>query len=400
MRYLLGAFFLGSEGIVLAGTTSAIDPVMGATRYLIFLISAFLVVAYWKTIFSMVSENLITCLLSSVAMGSLFWSISPYLTLLPVTRLFGWSLFGAYFSARYTLQGQLKILSSAMLLILLTSIVFVLALPSAGIEAGIHLGAWRGIFWHKNSLGFFMSLASCFFLLTSIETKGVEKIFWLACTLLATVLLLFSKSTSALAILVITLLAFLLYRTVRLESRAFAAIFCAILLLSGSVLSWLQGNFESVVTALGKDPTLSGRTDIWLAVIKKIYERPFLGTGLAAFWDKAGPAADVWKEVGWLAPKSHNGFIDLGAELGLVGIALFIASFLLTFQRALQWAKVGRESYSFWPLLYLTIFLLYNQTEGPIIAGTFTWILYLSLSLSLQAALKERRHFIQQGQTF
>ena len=44
-------------------------------------------------------------------------------------------------------------------------------------------------------------------------------------------------------------------------------------------------NFKRVTGVLGRDPTLTGRTEIWRFAIKSIASRPFLGYGYDVFWD-------------------------------------------------------------------------------------------------------------------
>lgn len=382
--------FYGSEGIDLAVIASPIDPVMGGTRYLIFLISASLLILYWKTASSTILKNPFLWILVLIAALSISWSTDPPLTQRAVLMLSGWSLFGTYLAVRYTLRGQIKIVSAALVIIMLITVGFAAAFPAYGFDAGVHQGALRGAFWHKNTLGFFMCLSSCLFFVNSVCSAGKERAFWRVLNLLAIVLLLLSTSISALVVTFVTLLALTFYKTFRWDGRLFVAIFCMTILALGSIVSLLQGNFEIAVTTLGRDASLSGRTDIWLAVVDKVSERPLLGYGVGGFWSKHGPAIEVWKTIGFTPSKSHNGFVDLAAELGLVGVAIFCFSFFSTFGRAIQWAKTDKELYSFWPLIYLTIFLLQNQTEGPIIGG-FTWVIYLAVSLSLGPATNEKR---------
>lgn len=382
--------FYGSEGMDLAVIASPIDLIMGGTRYLIFLISASLLVLYWKTASSTILKNPFLWILVLIAALSISWSTDPSLTQRAALMLSGWSLFGTYLAVRYTLRGQMKIVSAALLIIILITVSFTAVFPAYGFDTGVHQGALRGAFWHKNTLGFFMCLSSCLFFVNSACSIGKERIFWRVLNVLAAVLLLLSTSVSALMVTCLTLLALSFYKTFQWDGRLFIAIFCMSILAVGSTVSLLQGNFEVAVTTLGRDASLSGRTDIWPAVIDKVSERPFLGYGVGGFWSKRGPAIEVWKAIGFTPSKSHNGFIDLAAELGLVGVAIFCFSFFSTFGRAIQWAKTDKNLHSFWPLIYLTIFLLQNQTEGPIIGG-FTWVMYLAVSLSLGPAIDEKR---------
>jgi O-antigen ligase len=76
---------------------------------------------------------------------------------------------------------------------------------------------------------------------------------------------------------------------------------------------------------IGKDPTLTGRTELWAYVNYYISERPVLGWGLYAFWASANPAAEeIWSEVGWTPPHAHNGLLEMLLEVGIVGTAFFV----------------------------------------------------------------------------
>ena len=80
---------------------------------------------------------------------------------------------------------------------------------------------------------------------------------------------------------------------------------------------------------LGKDPTLTGRTDLWALVWPDIWLRPVLGWGLTAFWIPGNPAADeISTTLGWVVPEAHNGLLEVLLELGFVGLAVFGAILL------------------------------------------------------------------------
>ena len=75
-----------------------------------------------------------------------------------------------------------------------------------------------------------------------------------------------------------------------------------------------------VLKALGKDPSLTGRTDIWDALMREVAERPWTGFGYQAFWGKDSvPAAFIRAETQWPVPSAHNGWIDLLIQLGWPG---------------------------------------------------------------------------------
>ena len=64
---------------------------------------------------------------------------------------------------------------------------------------------------------------------------------------------------------------------------------------------------EASLQLIGKDPTLTGQTEIWEFVIRKIWERPVLGWDFFAFWSMSNPhAAEFNDMLHWVVPQAHQ----------------------------------------------------------------------------------------------
>jgi O-antigen ligase len=98
-------------------------------------------------------------------------------------------------------------------------------------------------------------------------------------------------------------------------------------------LTLTSGQFGSRVEDLqGQDSTGSGRVNLWRAAWTSIEERPILGLGYGAFSTVSNdlmletPETDlsdfVIREQG---PEAHNSYVGTAAELGVVGLVLFLA---------------------------------------------------------------------------
>lgn len=83
--------------------------------------------------------------------------------------------------------------------------------------------------------------------------------------------------------------------------------------------------------------TFTGRTPVWTYLIERyISERPLLGAGYGGFWT-GQRINDVSANVPWsIIIYSHNGFIELALDLGLIGVALFCLILSATFVRSAQ----------------------------------------------------------------
>jgi O-antigen ligase len=85
---------------------------------------------------------------------------------------------------------------------------------------------------------------------------------------------------------------------------------------------------DVILDFLGKDATLTGRTDLWYFVKLCIAQRPLFGWGFDAFWVTNNPAAnEISTNLGWVVPQAHNGLLELLLEVGAIGTSLFAIVF-------------------------------------------------------------------------
>jgi exopolysaccharide production protein ExoQ len=146
-------------------------------------------------------------------------------------------------------------------------------------------------------------------------------------------------------------------------------------------------DLDSMAGMLGRDSTLTGRTNIWAMALESIAERPVLGYGYNAFWNVAPEADRISTILHWKVPHAHNGFIDLTLQLGVVGLALYLAIYFVAIRRAVNLANATPEQEAIWPLAYLAFTLLYQMTESTILAGnTFVWMIFVSTVCSVSMA--------------
>jgi exopolysaccharide production protein ExoQ len=76
----------------------------------------------------------------------------------------------------------------------------------------------------------------------------------------------------------------------------------------------------SLLHSIGRNSTLTGRTEIWSAVLAQ-HTNPILGTGFESFW-MGNRMQSVWdmSQVG--IEEAHNGYLEFYVNLGLIGLAL------------------------------------------------------------------------------
>lgn len=269
-----------------------------------------------------------------LALASALWSIDPQVTLRRCVALAATILFAYFAVARFELDRLIRLLALAMLINALGSIIVSLALPRVGVATPSHPGAWNGVFGHKNTLGWMMILMSiCFqWLLVNDREQRGQAVFGLVVCLGVTSMTQSVTAFVGIGIAALLRLSLSVSRVPPLP-RLWLLYGLGMLGVGGSlgmVTFWTE-----IMTALNRDPTLSGRVPLWSELIGLIFQNPFLGAGYNAFWLDWNPDVQaLWQIIGWQPPDAHNGILDLAVQLGVIGAALGVAPMLLSIARS------------------------------------------------------------------
>jgi exopolysaccharide production protein ExoQ len=359
----------------------------------IYFITFCLLLLRWKKVIPVISKGGIFWLLFGLAAASFFWSYSPELTRTRVVALSGTMLFSLYLASRYTLKEQLHLLGWMFGVAVVSSIIFAILLPKYGQMGGFHAGAWRGIYNHKNGLGKNMVLSTVMFCLLALSAQKRRWLLW-SFVGASVMLIILSHSTSSILNLLISLTILAILPILGWNYLFVVPILIAIFAIGIILYLLLTTNAEQAVGALGKDLTLTGRTNFWPLVFDKILERPWLGYGFGAFWQGLdGPSAYVWNASTFKAPNSHNGYLDLCAELGFVGFSIYATAFITSFQQALTNIRRIKTPDTFWPISIFGAIVLSNLTESALVVqNNFLWVMQVSIffSISLPQPTKDR----------
>ncbi len=353
---------------------------------LIYFITFILLAIRWKSFLSVLFSNKFIWILMGINCFSYFWSINPSQTMRFSIYALGTTGFGLYLAIRYTLREQLDLLAWTYGLLLILSLLLAIAVPSYGLMGGVHEGALRGVFTHKNQFGAFMAPGGVIFLLNAFRGEKYSWVYW-GLLVLNCGTMVMSQSTTALGTFFVMLLLCVIYRIFRWRYEVMISAILAVTFVGFALLIWIAGyvGSDSLVGLVGKDTTLSGRTDIWRYVWDQIQLRPWLGYGLAAFWNGYdGPSGYVQLAMKIAVIYAHNGFLDIWLSIGLVGLSVFLISFFTTTSQSLALLRKTNSPEGFWPLLFMTYILLSNLTEGTITTmNSSFWAIYAAISYSL-----------------
>ncbi|MEG4177730.1 MULTISPECIES: O-antigen ligase family protein [unclassified Microcoleus] len=320
------------------------------------------------------------------------WSQTPEISFRASLAIWGVTLVSIYVGKQYSwvdIYGLLRWLSGLLAL-------WVVVKPNPGLD-----GCWSGVLGHKNPFSFQMANTASLWILYAVKDRKYRYLS-LFITLIALVAL--QKGCSgASRILTVVLISLWSYLALLKKLPVKWAFVCFILFLVGSIgISILVlNNLEAIVVdGLGKDMTLTGRTDFWPLIIDRVNQNnPIFGYGVAGFWQPwrglENPAYGIIvAKTGFVPPHSHNGFIDILCQLGWGGLLLLILSFINNIFRGIKYLVKESFPESALPLYLLTFMLMTNLTEGGLFGvGTYwCWYVVLSVKLSLDTTAKDNPH--------
>lgn len=250
-----------------------------------------------------------------------------------------------------------------------------------------YTGGWEkmccGVAMEKNALGCDALVCALFMVWDFLEMRNrtnskMEKLdICNRCVLLFIVVWLLDKAKSSTAlslfilgtiILICSRFAFVRIHIRRLGTYSLAA---------GSVVLVLYSFPEmdqAFVDLMGRDMTLTGRTEIWREVLKEPIN-PLLGTGYQSFW--IGPRAEKYWERWIFHPnQSHNGYIETYLNGGLLGLGLLIVM-LVGAGAGLKKTVLLGSSYSTLRFAYFAVMVFYNWTEAMFDKLSPSWFVLL-----------------------
>lgn len=258
-------------------------------------------------------------------------------------------------------------------------------------------GRLQGVFGNANSLAYVALLGIIVFAIR-FASRAPRRSFLLAWIALA--VFLFVRAGSATAMLaaagvaVVLATALLMRTSNRPGGRTRYYLAYAVVALGGLVALWaFRGQ---VFTLLGRSSDLTGREGIWSAVAERAGERPLLGWGFATPWVPSDPFFDRWIiDHGVTVMQAHNMWLDVFLQVGAVGVALLVLTFLAFVWRAWffavdrpRWDLVADRPYSavtLLPTLLAALLLVQGLAEsGPLLG--WGWMLLVMLAYKIKQA--------------
>lgn len=335
------------------------------------------------------SPLIILCVL--YAGVSMLWSIDPAVTLRRAIALLLTTYIGLTFAAYFSWARMVQIIALGFFVVALFCFAIVFMDPARGIMSEIHPGAWRGVFVEKNQLGGMMTkgliVSMCAFAL-----RPKRWWFYVPAGLMCFALVLLSTSKTSLLISLLSILLFVFLKVYRTNPFMRIPLIFGLVASIGLFAGLMFAIPEAMFGLIGKDPTLTGRTDIWTLLSQAIEQKFWLGYGFGVYWqDPLGPSYIVRQVLQWGVPSAHNGWVEIWLSCGVGIVIIFAVHCLVTLGYSLRSIKTGgRETY--FVILMLVAYFGFSLSESAILQqNSLSWILFVATCAKLFSGEKAFR---------
>ena len=274
----------------------------------------FVVILASRNIRNLVFQCWPICALVAVAFISVTWSRNLTATIQSSNTYMTTALFGLVIVGVLPQFQCIRFVIRVMALGCLLSVLWVFLFPEVAVHQltdpyqTVHAGLWRGVFSHKQGLGYFsgLTIGLLLFYRTSIFSTPLLALF-VACSFAC---LIGTRSATGIVAAVITLaLLHMAYFVTRFPIRFRKAIFVKFAIgLAAIGIGFKLGILNYVIVQiLGKSTDLSGRADFWPIMLQNFYNsgKSLLGGGFGA---GLGAELSEWS--------IDNGYLEKFVEFG------------------------------------------------------------------------------------
>jgi exopolysaccharide production protein ExoQ len=332
-------------------------------------------------------------------LASMLWSEFPIPTVKRLVQEFGTVLIAAVFLTESDPKLSVRVVFARVSYILFPlSVVFMRYFPHIGRNVSTVSGAHMvsGVADHKNSLGQLAMVFLLVLLWDFVETrkdgtaptgKGERWARYINFGIGIYLLFVSESATSLMCFLLGLAMFFTCERLSRIRNAKQLFMLGAFSIVFALILNQRYGLTSQVSMAMGRGENLSGRRQIWEKILEK-ETNPMLGHGFRGFWETDQGMA-VWQEleVNRLLT-SHNGYLEIYVQGGLIGLFL-LAAFLWSTglnaaDKLVRGDPLGRLGVIFWPIL-----LIYNATESAFLQVGVLWFAVLIVTWPNSLAREE-----------
>ncbi len=346
---------------------------------------------------SLLARNAAPLLLFALMAASILWSSVPWVSTKRFIKAIGLlGVLAVLLTDADPYQSLKFLLRRFCWFVLPLSLLYVYLAPGLGVGYGYDGTPMNvGICFSKNNFGQAAAIGLIFGMLGASDREPRDGRAWsLALAGLSLVALYVSHSATSLLVAaygvgVLMLLSLAAYASIGYTGAIVTLL--VVLAVSGAKLTEelvvRKPLVPMAIAAMGRDATLTGRTDLWRDVAAVAARRPVTGHGFGSFWvGDVGVGADIWHRYLWRPNQAHCGYLDVYAELGMLGLGVLALAVVTGVAQSLAMLRTD-YGYGRARLVLIAASLAINVTESSFCRAIhLLWFVALAAIASPPAA--------------
>ena len=338
-----------------------------------------------RQVVALLRGNAFICLYFLYCGVSIFWSDFPGVAFRRWPRALGdLVMMLVVLSEPDWLAGLKRLLTRTGFVLVPLSILFIRYYPDLGRSYGADgTPYWGGVTGGKNSLGMICLIFGLAFVWRFLgvyrDRNAPDRKRRLIAHGVVLVMVLYllreAHSATSLACFVLAGGVMLLASRTAVARRPLLVHLFIALVISLSVFALFFNSRGDLVETLGRNSTLTGRTEVWKRALG-IVQNPIVGSGFESFW--LGRRLDWMRMLDYGLNQAHNGYVEIYLNLGWVGLVLLGAMMVRGYRNItvrLRQDQAGGVSSLM--LAYFVIGVIYSCTESGFKMMSPIWIFFL-----------------------
>jgi exopolysaccharide production protein ExoQ len=332
-----------------------------------YLIVVWLLMINARRVIAQALQMRLLTLLALFTICSALWSQDPFRSAYNGAFYLIETLFAFYLVLRFDPEEILSIMMMAGVSLSVLSLIMVFLFPQFGVNQSARDGlAWTGLFTDRTSTGkcmLYLLTPAIIFRRRSFNNRHMLYI------LLMLIMVFMAHAATARVILLFYIALMISMSLSRKFGRRSSLLIIGMFIAAGALIAVVGlPILPRLLGALGRNATLSGRTEIWHLVLASIAKRPLLGYGYYSFWQGfKGESANIILGAHWMFGYAHNGILEICLQLGLVGTALFFATLFQAMGNAWFCLRNGCPPAVQWYVGIIGLTAVYNIDESTVL---------------------------------
>jgi O-antigen ligase len=381
--------WLGLLGLNVGGASLEEGSPVDALFYIILIVAGLRVLARRQVALTeIVRHNRWLTIFFVYCFLAIFWSDFPFVALKRWIKVLGQPIMVLILFTEPDFEVALTVLMKRVAYVIVPiSILFIKYYPAYGRGYSEWTGqvAYYGITFGKNALGYDCLILGLFFTWYLLKVlkfpKGKfrrnELILCAGFLFMIGWLLNLAQSSTSLVCLSIGI-ALMLLLGLKWAKKEYLGTYILLAVAVAAVAEYGFGFSDWALQMLGKDRTLTDRTEVWQDCLD-IQINPILGAGFESFW-LGDRLKAMWAKWNWHPNQAHNGYLETYLNLGLLGLAILIAVIFATFWKSRR-ELINNFHLGRFRIAFLCALVPYNWTEATFKAVHPMWFVFYIIAL-------------------